>query len=174
MFIPAEFDVRQSDICLFADWETNRFVKLVYPKPVSNHDPVLYGRMHDDAQRLWQEKYGTPLPQEDVECCPVEVVSASGIPHDGPTALTNEEWKVVETLAGCCDFTLDMLWFVVEGLQWRPGQPVSETDPLWQRVFELEEFAGAGSTEIVRALLGMPRLDLADEQKWMSAFGANP
>lgn len=169
--IPAAFDVRQSDICLFADWESNSFVKLVYPKRVENHDPVLYGRMLDDAQSLWQQKYGAPMP-EDVECCPVEVVSASGIPHEGPTELTITEWNWVESLAGRCDLTLDMLWFVVEGLKWRPGQPVSETDPLWPLVFELEESTGAGSTEIVRALLGMPRLDLVSEKAWMSTFGA--
>ncbi|WP_146049746.1 hypothetical protein [Ralstonia pickettii] len=169
---PAEFDVRRSLIQIFADWDTGRYVKTV--QPLGNelsgdpmHDELLrayYRTARRHAQHLWQDKYGEHMP-ESVEGQWAETTPATALPYDGPTALSEEEWGVVKGWSHT-DFTLTELWFLVEGLGWKPGTPVSEDDERWVAVWA-EEQDCCNYLQGVRQMLGMSDAAYYKDYDWV-------
>lgn len=159
--LPPEFDTERSAIQIFADWDTGRYIKTVHPAlphdARNNHDTLMdyYALAEETANRLWLEKYGEPMPPE-VDGQWAQTLAASAIPYDGNVKLTDAEWQRVCGLTANCDITLDMLWFVVEGLGWRPGRPVPKTDPLWEEVWRKDVTDSSGYIDLVYLLLDMP------------------
>lgn len=155
----AEFDVRRSEIAVFKDWDSGQFVVTVHPK-LTGDDPkhkalfAYYAAAEAKARSMWREKYGLAMP-EHVEFQWAETCFADAIPYTGAVQLTPEEATFLQTAKSLGDFTLDMLWLLVEGLGWRPGKPVSEDDPGWLAVWAEDEECGS-YYEIVRAALAMP------------------
>ena len=165
--IPPEFDIRSSHIQIFANWETREYVKTVHPS--SQHEgmdslPACYRASNTQAKRLWKEKYGVEMPDE-VEAAWAETTSANAFPHAGPTTLTATEQAVVDKADDFGDFTLDMLWLMVEGLGWKPGKPVAEDDPGWLVIWAEEEECGC-YIDIIRAVLGMPEPPVPTYHGW--------
>lgn len=157
--MPAEFDVRQSTIWIYLERGTGRYVKVVLPRlRVVNAETM--GRLNEQAsgqaRDLWCEKYGTPFPETGVDGDWSEFVLADEIPHEGPTRLTEAEWAHVQRAARQAALTVDILWLLVEGLGWRPGQPVADNDRGWLSVWAEEE-ESPGVMESVRELLCLPR-----------------
>lgn len=135
----AEYDSRRTDIEVYKNWDTGQFV---------------VATSEQQAQARWQEKYASPMSDE-VECVNAQTSFASIIPYTGTVQLTAEEAAIVDNAQAYGDFTLDMLWLLVEGLGWRPGNPVPEDHPGWIAVWA-EECACVGYIDIVRDVLGMP------------------
>lgn len=165
--IPPELDTRRSYILILANWETQQYVKTA--QPASLHEgidalPACYQAAEEQAKALWRMKYGADMPVDDVEMAWAETTFAGAIPYDGPTPLREEEQAIVST-DNFGDFTLDMLWLMVEGLGWRPGKPVAEDDPGWLAVWAEEESCG-GYLDIVRAVLGMPETPIPTYSGW--------
>lgn len=174
--LPSEFDISKSFIQIWISWDTRRFVKVALPQaqfgapPEGSalHERVAISDYYDTIDRvsseqasaLWQSKYSEPIPLKDVENPWAETLLASVIPHEGRVTLTEDEQAVVDRADEFGDFTLDMLWLMVEGLGWRPGKPVAEDDPGWAVIWD-EEVKCAGYVDIVRAVLGMPGIDQA-------------
>ncbi|WP_175011273.1 hypothetical protein [Burkholderia lata] len=119
----------------------------------------------DDAQRKWREKYNHSMP-EDVEVQAAESSFAPCFPYDGPTQLSSDEAASLAELTDSGDFTLDMLWLIVEGLGWRPGVPVSEDDEGWIAIWA-EDYECASYLEIVRHVLGMPGSPMLEDHSWV-------
>lgn len=156
--LPAEFDVRKSDIRIFANWNTRQYVKTVQPPGAS------YRAALDQARTLWQAKYGVEMPEEAEEGDCAETTGACAFPHDGPTILTAEEQALI-AVDQFGDFTLDMLWLMVEGLGWRPGKPVPEDDAGWLAVWAEEEHSGC-YIDIIRHVLNMPAVPVDKWDTW--------
>lgn len=116
---PAEYDSRRTDIDIYGNWDTDLFVVASTEK---------------QAKDKWLEKYGSVMPDE-IECNDAETSSAGNIAYTGTVQLTDEEKFIVRNAAAYGDFTLDMLWLLVEGLGWRPGNPVAEDDIGWIAVW---------------------------------------
>lgn len=175
-----EFDIDKSDIQFFIDWTTERFVKTVHPK----RDPVIklehetheqhharcisdlgdyYKMAHEAAIQLWLDKYGDSMP-ENVEGQWAEVTPPSAIHYEGNNSLTEREWDEICRVSRCSDLTYDMLWFVVEGLDWKPGAPVSKDDPQWDLVW-IKDDDTIGYIDIVYDLLNMPGETTSVERK---------
>lgn len=155
--IPPEFDIRRSHIQIFADWGTGEYVKTVHPADQyegMDSLPQYYRAAEEQAKSLWKLKYGVEMP-EDVEGQWAETTFASAIPHDGPTTLSPDEQAFVARAEEFGDFTLDMLWLIVEGLGWRPSKAVPEDDPGWLVIWAEEEDCGC-YLDIIRDVLGMP------------------
>ncbi len=142
---PAEYDSRRTDIDIYGNWDTDLFVVASTEK---------------QAKDKWLEKYGSVMPDE-IECNDAETSSAGNIAYTGTVQLTDEEKFIVRNAAAYGDFTLDMLWLLVEGLGWRPGKPVAEDDIGWIAVWA-EECDCVGYIDIVRDVLGMP----GEDYKW--------
>lgn len=157
--MPAEFDTRQRTILIYIERATGRFVKVVLPQ-MRVVNAVTLQRIHRraaaQAHYLWLEKYGTPFPETGVDGDWTEFVLADEIPHEGPTRLTEAEWAHVQRASRQAALTVDILWLLVEGLGWRPGQPVSDDDRGWLSVWAEEE-ESPGVMESVRELLCLPR-----------------
>ena len=147
---PAEYDSRRTDIDIYQNWDTGQFV---------------VASTEEQAKAKWLEKYASQIP-DDIECNDAETCSACYIAYTGTVQLTDEENTIVQNAGAYGDFTLDMLWLLVEGLGWRPGKPVPEDDLGWIAVWA-EECDGVGYIDIVRDVLGMP----GDDYKWCN--GAN-
>lgn len=157
--MPAEFDVRQRTIWIYLERPTGRFVKVVLPQMrVVNAETLqrTHRRAAGQARYLWLEKYGTPFPETRVDGDWTEFVLADEIAHEGPTRLTEAEWAHVQRASRQAALTVDILWLLVEGLGWRPGQPVADTDRGWLSVWAEEE-ESPGVMESVRELLCLPR-----------------
>lgn len=155
--IPQDFDIRRSHILIFANWETQEYVKTVLSAELyAGLDSLsaCYQAAEEQAKSLWRVKYGVEMPVEDVDMAWAETTYAGAIPYDGPTPLTVEEQSVVSD-NNFGDFTLDMLWLMVEGLGWKPGKPVSEDDPGWLAIWAEEENCVC-YIDIIREVLGMP------------------
>ncbi|MBN3815859.1 hypothetical protein G3N57_04220 [Paraburkholderia sp. Se-20369] len=118
-----------------------------------------------DAQRKWQERYHHTMP-EDVEVQDAESSFAPYFPYDGPTHLSSGEAAALAALTDSGDFTLDMLWLIVEGLGWKPGVPVPEDDEGWIAVWA-EDYECACYLEIVRFALGMPESPMLGDRSWV-------
>lgn len=167
--IPSEFDIRRSHIQIFDTWSAGEYVKTVHPAAQYqgvDSSPDYYRAAEKQAKSLWKSKYGAEMP-EDAKGGRAEVTCVNLVPYDGltPTDLTDKEWSIL-TDYDVGDFTLDMLWLMVEGLGWRPGVPVSEDDPGWLVVWAEEEQRG-GYLHIIRAVLGM--LEAPDFHGWKPA-----
>lgn len=157
---PAEFDVRRSLLQVFVDPQTRRYVKTVHPRgdelsgnPAANESLHRYYRAAIlSAADLWRAKYGEDMP-ESAEGRWADSSPANAIPYDGRTRLSDAQWGIVERLAEY--FTLTKLWFLVEGLGWKPGEPVPEEDEKWIAVWA-EERDCVGYLHSFRVILGMP------------------
>lgn len=147
-----EYDSRRTDIDIYKNWDTGQFV---------------VASIEEQAKVKWFEKYASPLPDE-VECHDAETSSACIIPYTGTVQLTREEKAIVENAGAYGDFSLDMLWLLVEGLGWRPGKPVPEDDIGWIAVWA-EECDCVGYIDIVREVLGMP----GEDYKWCKGADDN-
>lgn len=159
-----EFDIRQSHIKLIFS-PSGRYIKTALPiteYPDNDHRNQLFTQaLKEQASLRWREKYGTEMPNDgDMEECWAECLMASAIPYDGTASLSQNELEIVRNAEDFGDFTLDMLWLLVEGLGWRPGKPVSEDDPGWIAIWA-EEQECCGYLSIIRDVLGMPEVDLA-------------
>lgn len=165
---PAEFDVQRSHITIFIDLDTKRYVKTVHPAAsFSGRDWIdkYNWAAYKQAESLWLEKYGTIMPK-DVEAPWAETLAAWAIEYPGTRALSAEELVAVREDHG--DFTLDMLWLLVEGLGWSPGVPVAEDDPGWLVIWgEEENGGGSGYIDIVRSVLGMPEIPYPERYDWL-------
>ena len=157
---PAEYDVRRSELAVFKDWDSGRFVVTAHPKRKGMETRAwrrflfaYYRAAKTRAKSLWREKYRSGMPNH-VEFQWAETCFASAIPYTGRVVLTGEERQLVADAEQYGDFTLDMLWLLVEGLGWRPGKPVPEDDPGWLAVWAEEEHC-IGYYETVRRFLGM-------------------
>ena len=85
-----------------------------------------------EARRLWLDRFKEPMP-EHVNAYPAETLSARSKWYEGSRKLTPQEIEFLDNLEGF-DFTMDMLWLVVEKCGWYIGQPVSLKDPKWELV----------------------------------------
>lgn len=168
---PAQYDVRRSLIRIFADWETGRYVKTIHPLgnelgggPGSDESLQAYFRTSFQcAQNLWRARFGEDMP-ESVEGQWAETTPAASLPYDGPTQLSDVEWRFVEGYHG--DFTLAELWLLVEGLGWRPGTPMSEDDEKWVAVWA-EERDCCNYLQGVRMVLGMSDAPYYKDHGWV-------
>ncbi|EPG8943816.1 hypothetical protein L4Z64_001220 [Pseudomonas aeruginosa] len=163
-----KLDARLSHIEVHSDQHTNRHVITSIPvrdypgAAVYDHEHPLFHQYHaecaDQAAKLWREKYGTEIPaDDDLDVSWAETLLAGMTPYEGPTELTDAELSVVSRADEFGDFTLDMLWLIVECLGWRPGVPVPEDDQGWISVWAEDEEV-RGYLDIVRAVLGMPEV----------------
>jgi hypothetical protein len=162
-----DFDVRHSHIEICIDSDTGKHVRTCLPVSdfpegaTCNPKHPLYHRYDitrtEQAASLWRHKYGAEIPSE-IDIYWAETLSASTTPYDGLTPLTASEHSVINRASEFGDFTLDMLWLIVECLDWRPGKPVSEEDPGWIAVWAEEQEQG-NYLHIVRAVLGMPEVE---------------
>lgn len=152
----AEFDSRRSEIEVFKDSGSGQFVVTVFPKLDSDApDYKAYNAAClAKAKGMWIEKYGQAMPLH-VEGRWSETWYADAIPYVGTVELNKEETEFLKNANRFGDFTLDMLWLIVEGLGWRPGKPVSEEDRGWLAIWAEEEEC-VGYYAIVRAALAMP------------------
>jgi hypothetical protein len=156
-----QFDTRRSEIAVFKDWSSDSFVITAHPKLMRIADKdnknlfAYFAKAEADAKNKWFEKYGISMP-ENVEFSWASSCFAGVIPYVGAVKLLSNEIAFVRNSRHIGDFTLDMLWLIVEGIGWRPGVPVSEDDTGWLAVWAEEEECG-GYYEIVRAALGMSR-----------------
>lgn len=159
---PAEFDIRKSHIKIHFELQTGRYVKTVllqseYPDNDFRNKPYSIA-CRNQAALLWREKYCSELPNEnDLEVSWAETLFADSIPYDGKAVLSADELDVVSRAIDFGDFTLDMLWLIVDCLGWRPGKVVREDDPGWISIWAEEEECG-GYLAIVRDVLGMPEV----------------
>lgn len=163
-----DFDVRHSHIQIYIDSNTGQHVRTCLPRSdfperaVHYPDHPLYHSYHkakaEQAASLWFDKYGFEIPTADLEVDWPESLSACMTPYDGPTPLTSSELSVISRSSEYGDFTLDMLWLIVECLDWRPGMPVPEDDPGWIAVWAEDEEV-CNYLHIVRAVLGMPEVE---------------
>lgn len=154
-----KFDSRRSEIAVYKDWDSGQFVVTVFPKLTEDNPGhkarfAYYEAADAKAKSLWLEKYHVDMP-EHVEHQWAETSFADAIPYIGTVQLSKEEAEFLKKARSLGDFTLDMLWLIVEGLGWRPGNPVSEDDLGWLAVWAEHEECG-GYYEIVRAVLAMP------------------
>lgn len=168
--IPEAFDIRRSHIMLYIDEETGEYVKTVHPASQSFGTDSLwhayYRAADEQAKSLWRAKYGADMPEKlENDGAWAESTSANAFPHDGPTKLTPQEQSIVDRAEEFGDFTMDMLWLMVEGLGWRPGKPVPEDDLGWLVIWAEEETCG-GSIDIIRAVLGMPEPPMPTYRGW--------
>ncbi|MBC3871475.1 hypothetical protein [Undibacterium oligocarboniphilum] len=168
--IPPEFDIRKSNIQMFIDWDTRRFVKTVSQIGQEFVDDPQYKALHDyyeaseqQANALWLQKYGEAMP-DWIEGQWAETTPATAIPYEGLTTLTDAQWTFAVNVPP--DFTLDEFWFVVEGLGWRPGVPVSEEDEKWIAVWA-EESECSNYLQGVRNILGMSDAPYYQEPHWV-------
>jgi hypothetical protein len=153
-----EFNIFKSDIWFHLDRETKKFVKVIRNKSDwNNHDNTeeFYISLLHEASVKWKVKYGEELPEEAATSYEVEQVSASSLPYDGKATLTEHEQKLLRDSCNIGDFTIDMAWLMIDGLGWRPGSPVEETDPGWLFIWHEEQRCGA-YMDITRAVLNMP------------------
>lgn len=165
--IPPEFDIRRSYIQIFANWGTGEYVKTVHPADQYeglDSLPQYYRAAEEQAKSLWKLKYEVEMP-DDVEGQWAETTFASAIPHDGPTNLSPEERAVVARADEFGDFTLDMLWLMVEGLGWRLGKAVPENDLGWLVIWAENEECGC-YIDIIRDVLGMPEIPAQTYLGW--------
>jgi len=182
--LPLDFDIGHSDIQIFVEWNTWRFVKTVHPKHTASEgeDWIValtryYVLAREAAEILWLAKYGEVMPEE-VEGVWAESISASAFRHEGVVKLTDTEWQAVCNAANGSDLTLDILWLVVERLNWKPGVPVPLTDPKWENIWA-EEMKCVGYIDIVHDLLNMP-FNISDAERkagwrrhgWKSGSGS--
>lgn len=164
--LPPNLDTRKSNIQVYTDPDDGNFVITVAPL-VAQPDPdnkalFAYYRHSDEmARSLWLQKYGKPMP-EHVDGSWVEVMFAWSIPYVGGQKLTDSELQFIQDLRGIGDFTLDMLWLMVDGLGWRPGKPVSEDDPGWIAIWAEEEKC-ACYHHLMRQALDMPEVPIGKE-----------
>jgi hypothetical protein len=159
-----QYDVRASSIFMYIEWKEAdgplRYVKTVHPRlspeDLLNRDALHahYKAVGEEARELWLRKYDQPMP-EDVMMQWAEQTPADCLPYDGTVALSPQEWEVVQSVCRTSELTLAMLWLVVEGCGWRPGQPVPVDAPEWELI-RAEGKEDGGYLEIVRSLLGMP------------------
>lgn len=110
----------------------------------------------------WRVSFGSELPA-DVELIPIETLSAavaSTLPESGMRKLSDAEIAVIHAVCDDGDdFTVDMLWLLVEGLGWTIGQPVPYSDPGWLAVWAEEERCGSYMAIVCKALC-------MDEPEW--------
>lgn len=136
---PLEFDPDNAEIIFYYQESTRRYVKLVYARGASTADS------DELAQALWKEKYGEDMPSADgpdIEMHEPETAMANFIDYDGTVQLTGDEQRhVSEICDGGSDLTLEMLYFVLEGLGWRPLCSPADDDPGWADVLRREEEA---------------------------------
>ncbi|MBA9859905.1 hypothetical protein [Ralstonia insidiosa] len=172
--LPVELDCRKSVVEYWLEEGEHgcRYVRTSYPIGNSSmqdpQQPAAERRENDrrareDAGRKWLEKYGVPMPAE-VEVSSAETMFARNLPYDGPTQLTAAEQLALERDVG--DFTLDMVWLVVEGLGWRPGVPVPEDDDGWVAIWA-EDYACACYLDIIRDVLGMSESPWWNDRSWV-------
>lgn len=145
-------DSRKSDICFACTDDLRQCVFMSIPV---GEKPGDWTRMHLAADKAWQERFGRLLP-DDVELSAIETqcaTSALWLPETGMRKLSDAEIKVMQEVCdGGNDFTLDMLWLLVEGLEWTLGQPVPQTDPGWLAVWAEEEHCGSYMAVVCHAL----------------------
>lgn len=131
--LPVQFDPSVSDILFYWQESSGKYVKLVRPLEADNDDG------DSEACDLWREKYGEEMPDDAYEYVPEGVV-ANFIDYDGSTTFTDVEKEHMRQIIDAgSGLTLDVLWFVVEGLGWRPLSQPSEDDPGWADVFAKED-----------------------------------
>jgi len=156
--LPAECDYVNNDITYVEDMESDRYVKVIAPYVGAS----MLSPREEEQRRIfmaWQDKYGMPPPAEDqLDYWSPETSVATRVPYDGPSPLTEDEWAWVKECCNRGDFTMTDLWFIVEGLGWRPGRPVSLNDPKWDYVWLGEEEC-IGFVDVVMDALGMPLMD---------------
>jgi len=157
-----DYDIRHSHIEIHYECVSDRYVRTVLP--ISDYpDSDLRNKRYTTAARtqaalLWLEKYGVDIPNEDdIEVYWAETLMAKPALYDGALVLSASELEVVNRAAQLGDFTLDMLWLILELLDWRPGKPVAEDDLGWIAVWAENEEVG-GYLDIVRAVLCMPEV----------------
>lgn len=71
--------------------------------------------------------------------------------------LTEAEKKHIQYCANRSDFTMDMLYLLLDGLKWRPLVPIDESHPGWTTIVTRGNF-DCLYLAIVRDFLGMPEL----------------
>jgi hypothetical protein len=92
---------------------------------------------------LWQEKYNEVIDPGCLDGIWAENLNASLIPYDGPTSLTDEEQAIIGAFMkdSMVDLTMEMLYFMIEGLGWRPGMAAeSKKLPPRQEMVEFLEY----------------------------------
>lgn len=92
---------------------------------------------------LWQEKYNEVIDPGCLDVIWAENLNASLIPYDGPTSLTDEEQAIIVAFMNesMVDLTMEMLYFMIEGLNWRPGMAAeSKKLPPRQEMVEFLEY----------------------------------
>uniref|UniRef100_UPI003BEEF0E5 hypothetical protein n=1 Tax=Burkholderia arboris TaxID=488730 RepID=UPI003BEEF0E5 len=156
--LPPTHDDRRSLIQFYLDEASPHWVRTVHPFHAMDREALhaYYRHADRDAATMWQEQFSQPLP-DSVDSIWAESLSPYRNYWDAPTSLSSEEWDIAENYAG--DFTMPMLYLMVEGLGWRPGTPVAEDAEGWIAVWYEEIHCGA-YLWIIRDILGMSDVDL--------------
>jgi hypothetical protein len=155
--LPDEFDTKINEIFLMIDLKDStpaKFVKVAIPLDELPEEFDSYDYMDAHGDALWRAKYGVPMP-DSVEPMYVDTTLAGAHEYDGATTLTSAEWGAINDLTRWCGFTVDELWFVLEGLHWRPGQGlVDDKDPGWDAIRkQFSKRDPEGVVEVVRHYL---------------------
>ena len=151
----SEFDCNKSSISFYYEnWHSGefRYVKSVGSLPDDPYDLT----NENQAKEMWLKKYNEPMP-ESIYCLPAEVLSANCRVYDGEMVLTEAEKEHIYLCAYESDFTMDMLYLLLDGLKWRPLVPVDESDDGWLTIMIRGDF-DCLYLAIVRSFLGMPEL----------------
>lgn len=152
-----DLDTRKSLILYYREYDSARFVKLVVPVDGDSSQDLKID--WDKAGRAaWREKYGAEMPKF-LSMNWAETLSACIEPYEGTKALSEASKQAIRTVCASSDFTLDMLWLIVEGCNWTPGVPVTEDDPGWVAIWsQALEDDFESYIAIVREVMGMPAL----------------
>lgn len=152
-----DLDTRKSLILYYREYETGRFVKLVVPVNGDRHQDLKID--WDKAGRAaWREKYGQDMPKF-LSMNWAEALSACIEPYEGTKTLSEASKQAIRSVCASAEFTLDMLWLIVEGCNWTPGVPVSEDDAGWIAIWsQAMEDDFDSYVAIVREVMGMPAL----------------
>lgn len=148
--LPLGFDGKKQNIMFaFIEEELNNFknTKPRFIKIISVEDPFIkYDSLDDwidaESPNLWLEKYGEVLPPDTfLYGTWADCLNPVVIPYDGLTKLSDEEQNTIYNFvnrAFIADLTMAMLYFMIEGLKWRPGSCCGNNS--WPSVNELRTF----------------------------------
>lgn len=154
--LPAEWNARDTMIGFSQDGN-GRYVKLIVPDDIDFDEIDEWVAM--ETERLWREKYDETVTAEGTYFDWADQVEAGCFPYEGSIALTPEEEQVIKDLneAGT-GLTMDMLWFFVERLEWRPGMMRYGRMPLPDEIAELYHWLPASDDPASLLLTGFAYL----------------
>lgn len=137
------------------DLKQGVFVSTPRFEPGGEYQEHWLARLSQKVDEAWRERYGCALPDE-IGIDHIETIFAKAIrwmPETGLRKLSEDEAEITREVCNTGnDFTLDMLFLLVEGLGWTLGKPVPFNDPGWLAIWAEEEDCGGYMAVICNVL----------------------